>query len=782
MTNERALKFIREAYENGLLTLDLSSKKLAQLPPEIGCLKNLTALGLSYNQLTQLPTEIRELKNLEALFLSNNQLTQLPTEIGDLKNLEKLDLSNNNLTQLPREIAKLKNLKELYISGNQLTQLPQEIEELTNLNNLDFNNNPLTVPPEIISKGMKAILTYLKQSRTTENNEAKLILVGDGEVGKTCLAYRLINSNFLRDSKITEGINISKWEIPSPDSGSSNIKLNIWDFGGQEIYHATHQFFLTRRSLYLLVWNARKARDYDRIYYWLHTIEAFGDDSPIILVMSKMNESNDDLNLRDLKSKFLKIVDYVKIDSYDGRGINSLIETIQKTAWNLPLMKTMWVDSWFKVRKRLEELDENWISYDKFYEICKSEGLDNKDINVLDDYLNDLGVTLHFKDRLTLKNIVILKPEWATGAFYKILSTKSVLDNEGVLEQSELSQIWNMETYPPFVYPQVMELMNKFELAYELPDKKSYLIAELLPKSAPDFTWDETDNLLFYYCYDHFLPLGIITRFIVRMHEDIEKKENGLPLCWRDGVLLKLENSRALVEVKPDERQIEIRVKGDNKRGILDVIRYHLDHINASIKKINVSKKIPCNCSENCLERYSYDKLLNAEINGIEIIQCHESYRNVHTSSLLDGYKRRKEGFRKLEFDVFICYSSKDKPIINDLIKTLKKEGITYWIDTEQIRYGDPITQKIEEGLQKSKYVLPCLSKNLNTSGWTRAEYGAILYAEFSGNSESRVVPLKLDDCEVSDIPIFLRDKRRVTYSNINEFNEFIELLKNKKL
>ena len=52
-------------------------------------------------------------------------------------------------------------------------------------------------------------------------------------------------------------------------------------------------------------------------------------------------------------------------------------------------------------------------------------------ICILGGYLNELGVILHFKDRIALKNIVILKPEWATDAFYKILSTKSVLDREG---------------------------------------------------------------------------------------------------------------------------------------------------------------------------------------------------------------------------------------------------------------------------------------------------------------------------------------------------------------
>jgi uncharacterized phage infection (PIP) family protein YhgE len=193
--------------------------------------------------------------------------------------------------------------------------------------------------------------------------------------------------------------------------------------------------------------------------------------------------------------------------------------------------------------------------------------------------------------------------------------------------------------------------MNKFELAYELPDKNSYLIPELLPKNEPDYDWDDEENLYFYYSDESFLPSGIITRFIVRMHQDIEKKEDGMPLCWRDGVVLKLQNSRALVKMKPDEKQIEIRIKGDNKRGALGAISNELDQINASIKKISISKLIPCNCSKNCPERYSYEKLLKAEMKREETIQCHESYDHISISLLLDGYKRREERFDEYERD-----------------------------------------------------------------------------------------------------------------------------------
>jgi internalin A len=655
-----------------LTVLYLDGSVLTQIPPEIGELKNLTRLNLCKNKLIQLPPEIGELENLTELKLYENQLTRIPPEIGDIKNLAELNLSDNQLTQLPPEIKELKSLITLSLSGNQLTKLPAEISELKNLVALHLSENPLmSPPPEIVSMGISAIFTYLRQLKITENNEAKLILVGDPKVGKTCLAYKLVTDNFLEKAKKTDRINIYKWIISTPDHGNSKIRINIWDFARQDIYHATHQFFLTKRSVYLLVWNAREKKDYDNIYYWLHTIEAFGGDSPILLVMSKLNESNDDLNLRDIRNQFPQIAGYLKIDSKDGKGIPFLKEEIHDTAWNLSLTRTSWADSWYKVREKLERLRENWIPYEEFYRICISEGLDDENINTLDGYLHELGITLHFKDRVALKNIVILKPEWATGSFYGILSAKSVLHDEGILSYNELDQIWDEEIYPSSIHSQMMELMNIFELSYELPDKKSYLIPELLPKRAPNFTWDERENLCFYYCYDHFLPAEIITRFIVRMHQNIEIAECETPLCWKEGTILNLQNSRALVMMEPDERQIEIRIKGDNNRGALGAICSQLDQINASIKKINVIKKIPCSCSENCPQKYFYEDLLKAEMENVKKIQCHKSYKNIQISTLLEGYRKVKKSSETSESTGKTSIKIVNKPKVRSEAKSI---------------------------------------------------------------------------------------------------------------
>ena len=632
-----------------LTALNLYRNQLTSLPAEIVELKNLTELYLSENRVKTLPAEIVELKNLTTLSLSENQLKTLPAEIVELKNLTTLDLSKNQLKTLPAEIVELKNLTALDLSGNQLTSLPAEIVELKNLTELYLSENPLeSPPPEIAEQGIEAIFEYLRQisEEAIEHNEAKMILVGQGDVGKTCLAKRLIYDEFIKD-KSTAGIDILKWVITAPTADEEEIKLNVWDFGGQEIYHATHQFFLTKRSLYLLVWNARKSQDYEHIYYWLHTIEAFGEDSPIVLVLSKRNERDDDLNMKELREKFPQIVGLYKIDSEDGKGIPALKDIISETAWHLPHMRTPWIEPWYNVRERLERDGRNWIGYDEFKRICQSEGLDNKQMDILDEYLHDLGVIIHFRDRLELRNMVILKPEWATKAVYKILDTHSILDRGGILLHSKLDQIWDSNIYPQDIFSKLLGLMNKFELAFELPDKKSHLVAELLPKTEPEFGWDETNNLRFYYRYD-FMPAGVVTRFIVLMHEDLEDKPDGTHLCWREGAVLQREGTLALVKVKPLEKRIEIKINGSRKRELLAIIRNQFDHINSTIKKVGITKEIPCNCSEGCPHKFDYIQLLNAENKGKATVDCPESWEEVQVSALLDGFVEKEERMKEI--------------------------------------------------------------------------------------------------------------------------------------
>ena len=106
-------------------------------------IESTTFIGLQGQGLTgSIPPEIGCLTNLTNLWLYGNQLTgEIPVEIGNLTNLTFLDLYNNQLIgTIPPEIGNLTNLIHLNLSDNQLTgEIPQEVCDLIESNNLDMN-------------------------------------------------------------------------------------------------------------------------------------------------------------------------------------------------------------------------------------------------------------------------------------------------------------------------------------------------------------------------------------------------------------------------------------------------------------------------------------------------------------------------------------------------------------------------------------------------------------------------------------------------------------------
>lgn len=137
---------------------------------------------------------------------------------------------------------------------------------------------------------------------------------------------------------------------------------------------------------------------------------------------------------------------------------------------------------------------------------------------------------------------------------------------------------------------------------------------------------------------------------------------------------------------------------------------------------------------------------------------------------------KKKTPYQK--FDVFISHSSLDKIIVEKIIEDFKKESITYWVDHEQITLGDRITEKIENGLKKSKYVLVCISHNLGHSNWCRAEYGPILNMQYNEISGKKAIPLKLNEVDDQDIPVLLYDVKKADYQNYDEYQELLNYLK----
>ena len=563
--NSNQVKIFPKSATNlsNLTTLYLRSNQLETLPDSFSNLSNLTWLDLSSNQLETLPDSFSNLSNLTTLYLSDNQLSSLPEAIGNLCNLRELDLSSNQLETLPDSFSSLSNLTTLYLSYNQLSTLPKTIgnlsnlstvnlrknqifnlpesfSNLSNLTGLDFSGNPLEKPPlEIANKGIEAIKKYFRQLRKEGKDyiyEAKLLILGKGEAGKTTLAKKIEDPNYKLNTheKSTEGIDITKWSFTFLDKEKKEreFKVNIWDFGGQEIYHATHQFFLTKRSLYALVVDTR--REETDFYYWLNVVELLSNNSPLLIIKNEKGDRTIEIDINSLRGRFENLKESLSTNLATNRGLEQILAEINHNIRKLPHVGNALPKTWKRVRETLEEDERNYISLEEYLNICEENGFKQlKDKLQLSGYLHDLGVCLHFQDSPLLKNTVILKPEWGTDAVYKVLDDKQVVNNLGRFTTEDLSNIWSDEQYQ-FKQAELLELMMRFKLCYKIPGSKdTYIAPQLLTKTKPDYNWDTNNNLILRYTYE-FMPKGIITQLIVAMHEHIYQQQ----YVWRSGVVL----------------------------------------------------------------------------------------------------------------------------------------------------------------------------------------------------------------------------------------------------
>ncbi len=366
----------------------------------------------------------------DTTFIRTNELKSLPAEIEKLIKLKRLDLSNNRVTSLPAEIGKLSQLEELILLGNNLTTLPLEIYKLTKLKKLDLRGNQLPIPFEIIEKiydPPAIIAAYLSATEQTRRpiNQVKIIIVGQPAVGKTSLVQQILHGTFDQNQTKTEGISINQWQVKSQSeivNSKSEIRLNIWDFGGQEIMHATHQFFLTKRSLYLLVLDARLMQEENRVEYWLKIIQSFGGESPVLIVGNKTDQYPLDIDRTGLQKKYPNIAGILETSATTGAGIEALKAEIAEQVDTLPHVRDLLPETWFTVKSKLEKLgrDKNFITQDEYLGLCgANEVTDETSQHTLIGFLHDLGVVLHFQDDPRLEALGILNPQWVTNGVYK---------------------------------------------------------------------------------------------------------------------------------------------------------------------------------------------------------------------------------------------------------------------------------------------------------------------------------------------------------------------------
>ena len=780
--------------------LDISYNQIAKIEG----LEKLTALNqldISYNQIAKIEG-LEKLTALNQLDISYNQIAKIEG-LEKLTALNQLDISYNQIAKI-EGLEKLTALNQLDISYNQIAKI-EGLEKIGTIERLDISNTqisdltpikhwiaagipvkrdyledgiyvqdcPLVTPPvETVQQGPEAVKRYfeeIERSGKTKINEAKLLLTGSGEVGKTSLRFRLNDKtrDLPKEEERTKQVDIETYTFDIKNSPKP-FKAYVWDFGGQQIIHHFHRFFMNKSALYILM--TETSRENDDFDYWLHTIQLYGKESPVLFVQNKRNGMPRSLDIKPYQAHFNIKDELFNVNLLDNEGLEELERAIQYHIQRLPLTKREIPNSWLRIREALEEIKSGakryFITYENFVEVCKEKGGIDSRIGIQDvgQFLHDLGVILWYHENPTLKQKIILERHWATEGIFKLFFDEEI-KKTGHFNQAQAQAIWDPEEDYCHHCEDLIEMMKEFKICFSRKTQPDhYIIPALLSSTESSVEWPVENHLVLEYQYDTILPRGLVNYLSAEMYDYISNDAH----VWSAGLWLYKEETYAKIKENRFRRKITIEIGGQHHQELIGAIKKEMDDIHRDYAGVEAELMIPCICDaciklppqERTQHRYS-DVLKIFHFPNINQIMCLKGPAYIEVSDLLKNVlpasaydKKTKESkidppVEKHAKKIFISYSHKDTSYCNELTNQLKgllkKEKLEeVWYD-HKITAGQKWEEEIEHNLRTSDIIILLIS----------ADFGASDYIQ---DIELPIVKERHDQGACQVIPILVRD------------------------
>ena len=509
---------------------------------------------------------------------------------------------------------------------------------------MSWEQNPWDEPlAKAWERGWGDVRVYLQGLADSRKcYEAKLVLVGEGNVGKTSLVAALRDESFVENRSTTHGIEVRSFQVDHPDEVEQDLQitLNSWDFGGQRVYRITHQFFFSPRSLFLVVWWPREGVEQNDVEGWIERIQLrVGDQARVLVVATHTDEHSrvPRINKEGLKRRFGEmIVGFHAVDSREMHNIDQLRTVIAQAASQLPQMGEPLPAAWQRIREDINKREDVQIPFEKFRELCAQENLKDDAVRALSNLMNDLGDVVYFSESEGLAEHMVLNPEWLTRAIGYVLEDKPTNDAAGVLAWSRLHEVWSSnrpdrEDYEAWAHPFFLRLMEQFDISYRLGNETS-LVSQLVPTDEPAEvqTWrdagDGTELTLV--CRLSSEATGLIPWLIVRTHWYSQR------IHWQGGMLLNHPpHGEALIELTG--RNLRITVRARFPTYLMDILK---DTVNFLMEDRwpGLKHRWAVQCvTDDCPSLLNVEALLSRRKEGRQNTNCSECGHDLDIDVLL---------------------------------------------------------------------------------------------------------------------------------------------------